>query len=63
MALAGSGEVSGGAREAATRGVAWCDRTESPPCLPGEQPDILFEPQLPCWAFALAQVPAMGLAA
>lgn len=50
MALAGSSEVSGGTREAATRGVAWRDRAESTPCRPREQPDILFEPLLPCQA-------------
>lgn len=73
VALAGSSEASRGTQEAATRGVAWCGVVwrgmawcDSTPCLPREQPDVLFEPLLPCRDLCPrpgACDPAMGLAA
>lgn len=43
----------------------WRDRAEYTPCLPKEQPDVLFEPLLPCQALCPrpgACDPAMGWA-
>lgn len=71
LSLCGPGRVKSGFQSHsggghAWRGVVWRDRAEHTPCLPREQPDVLFEPLLPCQALCPhpgACDPAMGLAA